>query len=65
MALGLNDLMVGNPLFGPFLEGVGPENLDFFGPICMALASLKTRVQKSPDFHCPPISYTVDPTERG
>jgi hypothetical protein len=30
MALGLNE-MGANPLLG-LLEGVGPENLDFFGP---------------------------------
>ena len=33
MDLGLNDFEVGyiHPLLGP-LEGVGPENRDFFGP---------------------------------
>jgi len=31
MALGLNDFDGGNPFRGP-LEGLGPKNLDFFGP---------------------------------
>ncbi len=38
MALELNGFNGANPLHGP-LEGVGPENIDFFG-VQVALASL-------------------------
>ncbi len=39
MSPGLDDYDAGNPLLGP-LEGVGPENLNYFGPIWHSLCSL-------------------------
>ena len=37
------------------LEGVGPENLDFFGPKWHLLRSCHFRAQKSLDFQSPPL----------
>jgi hypothetical protein len=37
------------------LEGVGPENLDFFGPKWHSLHSCHFRAQKSLDFQGPPL----------
>ncbi len=43
-----------NPLFGA-LEGVGPGNLDFFGPKGPRFARSYFRAQKSLDFQGPPL----------
>ncbi len=46
MSLGLDDFDAGNPILGP-LEGVGPENLNFFGPKWHSLCSLPIQVPKN------------------
>ncbi len=56
MALGLMILMGANPLLGP-LEGVGPENLDFFGPNGIRYACGHFRAQKVSIFRARPFQW--------
>ncbi len=52
-------LMRENPLLGP-LEGVGPENLDFFGPKWSRLSRCHFRAQKSLNFQGPPLPMALE-----
>jgi hypothetical protein len=52
---GRNDLMRTNPLQGP-LEGLGPENQDFYGPEMATYEVSIILAQKSRDFLGPPLS---------
>ena len=54
-------MMRENPLLGP-LEGMGPENLDFFGQNGTCFARCHLRAQKSLDFQGPalPMAFETD-----
>jgi hypothetical protein len=59
MEFGLNDGYSGlHPLLGP-LDGVGPENLNFFGPKWHLLSSWPFQGQKSLDFQGPPLPMAL------
>ncbi len=51
--------MRANPLLEPW-EGVGPENLDFYGPNDTDFASCHIRTQKNLDFQGPPLPLALE-----